>query len=360
MKKQNSFKVIGLMSGTSLDGLDVAFCVFKKTEKGWTYQIEKAITLRYSKSWSTKLATAHTLRSEDLLALDADYGRFLGKSVTDFTTQHSLKPDFIASHGHTIFHQPSRGFTYQLGNGNALYSIAGIPVVYDFRSLDVLLGGEGAPLVPAGDKFLFQEYDVCLNLGGIANLSADVKKQRMAFDICYCNMSLNYLAAKVGKEFDKGGAMASEGEVNQSLLKKFNKLYSSLHKKRPSLGRELFEKQIQPLLDQDDIPLADRLCTSVESAAFEIMRSLLPEKKTATILCTGGGAFNSFLITRMLEYAGDDASLILPEEDIIKFKEALVFAFLGVLRVRGEVNALKSVTKASRNSSSGVLAGFKI
>jgi anhydro-N-acetylmuramic acid kinase len=145
------------MSGTSLDGLDVAFCVFKKTEKGWTYQIEKATTLRYSKSWVTNLSTAHTLRSEDLLALDADYGRFLGKSVTDFTTQHNLKPDFIASHGHTIFHQPSRGFTYQLGNGNAMYAVVQeFPLYMISEAWMFCLGGEGAPLFLQEINFFFR------------------------------------------------------------------------------------------------------------------------------------------------------------------------------------------------------------
>jgi anhydro-N-acetylmuramic acid kinase len=223
-----------------------------------------------------------------------------------------------------------------------------------------MLGGEGAPLVPAGDKFLFQDYDVCLNLGGIANLSMDVQKQRIAYDICFCNMSLNHLAAKAGKEIDKGGIMASEGEVNKVLLQKLTKTNNTLKKKRPSLGREIFEKQFRPLLDQEDISIKDRLRTCVESIASEIMGAILAAKKNATVLCTGGGAYNSFLVTRMLEHAGDDASLIIPDDDVVRFKEALVFAFLGVLRVNGEMNCLKSVTHAERNSSGGVLAGFKI
>jgi anhydro-N-acetylmuramic acid kinase len=360
MKNKNTFRVIGLMSGTSLDGLDIAFCVFKKNNSGWTYQIEKATTLRYPKSWQTQLANAHTLSGEDLLALDSKYGSLLGKAVLDFIRKYDLNPDFIASHGHTIFHQPSKGFTYQLGNGNAIHAVCGIPVVYDFRTLDVMLGGEGAPLVPAGDKFLFQDHDVCLNLGGIANLSTDVKKQRIAYDICFCNMPLNYLAAKTGREIDRGGIMASEGEVNSLLLQKLTKANNALKKKRPSLGREIFEKQFRALLDQEDISVKDRLRTCVESTATEIMEAILLSKKNATVLCTGGGAFNSFLVARMLEHAGDNASLIIPDEDVVKFKEALVFAFLGVLRVRGEVNCLKSVTHAQRNNSGGVLTGFKI
>jgi anhydro-N-acetylmuramic acid kinase len=244
-----------------------------------------------------------------------------------------------------------------MGNGNAIYNATGIPVVCDFRSLDVIRGGEGAPLVPAGDKFLFHDYDVCLNLGGIANLSMDIKGKRIAFDICFANMALNYLASKVGKPFDAYGDMASEGEVDKTLLKKLTKVYNSFRKKRPSLGREIFEQQIKPLLDDKSIPLEDRLCTVVESTATEIIQAIIL-KKNAKVLITGGGAFNSFLIARMLDITGDDATLIIPDEQIVKFKEAMVFAFLGVLRVRDEVNCLKSVTGALQDSSAGILVGF--
>jgi anhydro-N-acetylmuramic acid kinase len=358
MKEKNTYRVIGLMSGTSLDGLDVASCNFTKTEEGWKYEMTHADTIKYPSKWLKQLSAAHTLSAEELLTLDAAYGLFLGKTVADFIRKNQLSVDFISSHGHTIFHQPRKKFTYQLGNGNAIYSVTGIPVIYDFRSLDVLKGGEGAPLVPAGDRFLFQDYDVCLNLGGIANLSMDVQKQRIAYDICFCNMGLNYLASKAGKEYDREGAMAERGEINNGMLKKLAAIYKSTAKKRPSLGRELFEQKIRPLLEDKKIPLNDRLRTFTESIAKEIVDPILATKKNATILCTGGGAFNSFLISRMLDHCGDDASLILPDENVIKFKEALVFAFLGVLRVRDEVTCLKSVTRATEDSSSGLLVGF--
>jgi anhydro-N-acetylmuramic acid kinase len=358
MQSKNSYQVIGLMSGTSLDGLDVAHCTFTQASDRWQYAINQATTIRYPSAWKKILSNAHSLSAEKLLALDSAYGSFLGKTVADFIARHKLKVDFIASHGHTIFHQPSNRFTYQIGNGNALYAETEIPVIYDFRSLDVMRGGEGAPLVPAGDKFLFADYDVCLNLGGIANLSVDVKKQRVAYDICFCNMSLNYLSSLIGKEYDRNGAIAESGEVDRGLLKKLQSVYNATRKKRPSLGRELFEQRIKPLLEDKSVSLEDRLCTATESAAQEIVNSILELKKNASVLCTGGGAFNSFLISRMLDLCGDDASLILPDENVVKFKEALVFAFLGVLRVRDEVNCLKSVTRASKDSSSGVLVGF--
>lgn len=358
MISQASYKVIGLMSGTSLDGLDIAYCQFKKKPDGWAYSIQNAETISYNAAWLGKLANAHTLSGEKLIELDSAFGHLLGKHTKEFIAKHKLRPDFIASHGHTVFHQPAKGFTYQLGNGQALYANTGIPVVYDFRTLDVLLGGQGAPLVPAGDKFLFSDYDVCLNLGGIANLSTDIKKTRIAFDICFTNMGLNYLAAKAGKKYDKDGAMANAGEPDKKLLQRLEKIYQKLRTKRPSLGREFFESQIQPLLDDERVPLSNRLRTFTRAAAQEIIQTILTLKKNPRVLCTGGGAFNAFLISEMLELIGDSGTLVIPDNDIVKFKEALVFAFLGVLRVRDEKNCLKSVTGASADSSSGVLAGF--
>jgi anhydro-N-acetylmuramic acid kinase len=359
MESKNKFKVLGLMSGTSMDGLDIAYCHFSKNDKGWSYSIKKATTLKYTAAWMEKLSTAQELGGEDLVALDVAYGKLLGKACDDFVKQHKLKVDFIASHGHTIFHQPQKGFTYQLGNGNALYAQCGIPVVFDFRSLDVMLGGEGAPLVPVGDKYLFGEYDVCLNLGGISNLSMELKGKRVAFDVSFCNMGLNYLMAKVGKEFDEEGALSSLGKLHTPMLKALNKVYITLRRNRPSLGRELFEQRIKPILDTSGISLKDKLYTFTTSSTREIAQVMRSTKPNSRVLCTGGGTFNSFYISSLLDECGDAATLFIPEDDIIKFKEAMVFAFLGVLRVRGEVNCLQSVTGARKNSSSGLLAGFR-
>lgn len=346
------------MSGTSLDGLDIACCVFRKIRSGWKYKIEQQQTVRYPSSWLKRLSEAHKLSGEELMELDAAYGTYLGKAVADFVRRYALKADFIASHGHTVFHQPSKGFTTQIGNGYALHVASGLPVVCDFRTQDVAFGGEGAPLVPAGDKWLFHEYDVCLNLGGIANLSLDVKGKRLAFDICFCNMGLNYLASRVSKRYDKNGEMASGGEVHKGMLKALDKIYAKLRAKRPSLGRELFEMQVEPLLNDKKISLEDSLCTFTESAAVEICNAIKDYKREAKVLCSGGGAFNSFLISRMLHHGGDELTFIIPDEEVVKFKEAMVFAFLGVLRVRNEVNCLKTVTNATRDSSSGTMVGF--
>jgi anhydro-N-acetylmuramic acid kinase len=355
---QDSYRVIGLMSGTSLDGLDIAYCMFRKRSSQWEYRIEMATTVKYSAGWLKRLSTAHTLSGEELMGLDAAYGKFLANSVERFISKNKIRPDFISSHGHTIYHQPGKGFTYQLGSGYILHALTSLPVVYDFRSLDVALGGEGAPLVPAGDKFLFSEYDVCLNLGGIANLSCDVKNERIAYDVAFCNMSLNYLMSSIGKSYDDGGTMSGEGEVNVKLLRKLNSINAQLRVKRPSLGREIFEKHLKPLADEKSISLRDKLRTFTESSATEIAFAILKLRKNAKVLCTGGGTFNSFLISRILDHCGDDATLIIPEDEIVKFKEAMVFAFLGVLKTRGEVNCLRSVTGAMKDSSGGLMVGF--
>lgn len=355
---KSKYKVIGLMSGTSLDGLDIAYCVFQLRKSGWTYSIEERATIKYTPSWLKKLAEAHTLSGEDFMALDAAFGSYLGRVTADFARRKGVKADFIASHGHTVFHQPAKGFTTQIGNGYSLQVASGLPVVCDFRMHDVALGGEGAPLVPAGDKFLFHEYDVCLNLGGIANLSADVKGRREAFDICFCNMGLNFLSAEASKPYDKNGAMASDGVVDRKMLRALDKTYARWRTRRPSLGRELFEKYFVGLLQNRNLRLEDRLSTFTESTAREICTAIAARKGKAKVLCTGGGAFNAYLISRMLEHGGDDLTFILPDEDVVKFKEAVVFGFLGVLRVRNEVNCLKSVTHARRDSSGGTMIGF--
>jgi anhydro-N-acetylmuramic acid kinase len=358
MIDKSKYRVIGLMSGTSLDGLDMAYCIFQKVKSGWKYTLQHAVTVKYPAAWLSRLSKAHTLSGEDLMALDAAYGTYLGIACRKFLDRQGVRADFIASHGHTIFHQPPKRFTTQIGNGYSLFAASGLPVVCDFRTLDVALGGEGAPLVPAGDKLLFYDYDVCLNMGGIANLSVDVKGKRYAYDICFCNMGLNTLAAEASKKFDKNGDMAAAGVVNDGMLRALTKVYAKYNRKRPSLGREMFENDLLPLISNNGISLEDRLCTLVESTAIEICRAIKAHRETARVLCTGGGALNAFLITRMLHHGGDDVTFIIPDEEVVNFKEALVFGFLGVLRVREEINCLSSVTRAARDSSGGTMIGF--
>ena len=349
------------MSGTSLDGLDMAWCRFSESGGVWSYRILKAETVRYPKSWRERLAAAHRLSGEELVSLHIRFGLYLAERVNDFCSRHRIRrPECVASHGHTVFHQPSGGFTFQLGDGAALHAATGMPVVCDFRSLDVQLGGQGAPLVPIGDRLLFSNYAACVNLGGIANISMERRRRREAWDICFVNLALNHLAGLAGKSYDRDGAMARKGKVDGSLLDGLRMLHGQAAG-RPSLGREDFERGVLPLLDSA-LPLNDRLRTAVEYVALEVSEAirLAPEGK---VLLTGGGAHHGFLVERLndLMSVGPRKSprhmLETASDKIIDFKEALVFAFLGVLRLQGRVNVLASVTGARSDSSSGVTFG---
>lgn len=355
----DQYRVIGLMSGTSLDGLDIAYCVFAKKGSNWSYSIKKAQTVSYSKDWKNKLGGAHKLSAEKLISLDAEFGTFIGKQVNAFVKRNKIKNgDLVSSHGHTIFHQPEKGFTLQIGSGAAIAATTGIQTACDFRSGDVALGGQGAPLVPIGDKLLFSEYDACLNIGGIANISfrRSAAKAggggRIAFDICPANMVLNCLANVKGLPYDKGGKLAAKGEVHWNLLKKLNSLPYYKDYKSKSLGREAIEKDFITRINKERITTNDKLATAAEHAALQIARAI-NHFKVRNVLITGGGAYNTDLINRIAAYS--NCALTIPDNQTIQFKEALIFAFLGVLRARGEVNCLKEVTGARRDSVGGAV-----
>jgi len=353
MEKQSSYRVIGLMSGTSLDGLDIALCKFELKEKRWSYKIEKAVTVSYNSKWKNKLANAHKRSAEKLAELDAEFGKFIGQQVAAFLKKNKInKVDLVSSHGHTVFHQPEKGFTIQIGSGAAIAVTCGITTVCDFRSGDVALGGQGAPLVPVGDKLLFSGYDACLNLGGIANISLERNKKRIAFDICPVNIVLNHLAAKKGLPYDKNGKLAARGQVNWNLLKKLNLLSYYNNYKSKSLGRESIEKYFISRINKERITTNDKLATASEHAALQIAR-VINHFKVKNVLITGGGAYNTDLLIRVADYS--DCALLIPDDKTIQFKEALIFAFLGLLRARGEVNCLKEVTGAKRDSCGGAV-----
>ncbi len=350
MRKER-YSLIGLMSGTSLDGLDMAYCQFS-FDGSWHYDIVEAHTLPYSGEWKKRLAQAALLSGEELEILDIEYGFFLGKQVRRFVKELDLRVDAVASHGHTVFHQPLRGMTKQIGDGSALSLSCSLPVIYDFRKLDVLLGGQGAPLVPAGDEWLFGDYAACINLGGFANISCKKNHKRIAWDISAVNIVLNYLAAKLGKEYDSDGEIAAHGDVDQSLLEELNALDYYRRKAPKSLGREWVEEHIFPLLEACGLKTETLIATYTEHSAEQIsdaMKTLRGE-----VLFTGGGSFNRHLMNRIAALS-PQVTLIIPGEKLVNFKEALVFAFLGVLKLRGEINTFASVTGAKRDSSGGTL-----
>ena len=354
--KKKEWIVTGLMSGTSLDGLDIATCRFRKSLTGWKYEIVAAETIIYSLSFKKKLAALMSANAYEYAEFDAFFGKYSGAKVKEFHSKHLIKADLIASHGHTIFHQPKKGFTSQIGNGAYIFAATGIPTVADFRSLDVALGGQGAPLVPIGDKLLFSEYDFCLNLGGIANISFDKSKKRIAGDSCPANIVLNKLAGEIGASYDKDGAFASKGKIDQALLTKFNAI--SYYKKPfpKSMGKEWIDQDFFPLLNKSTISTEDKLATVVEHIAIQVAL-LIDVRKSSSLFITGGGAFNKYLIDRIRATVGTKVKIVVPDFKMVSYKEALIFAFLGMKRVLGESTALSSVTGASIDSVGGALYG---
>jgi anhydro-N-acetylmuramic acid kinase len=349
--KNNTKYIIGVMSGTSLDGIDIAYVKINKSSN-YTFEILKAETISYSTEWKLALKEGFHLSGEKLVKLDADYGIHLGKIILNFIEENSIKKlDFIASHGHTIFHNPVQNYTFQIGNGPYITSVTGIKTICDFRVQDVALGGQGAPLVPVGDELLFSEYDYCLNLGGFSNISFSKNQQRIAYDICPVNIVLNHYVSSLNMEYDDKGAMASEGIINKNLLDELNSLQFYIDKKPKSLGYEFVAETIFPLIDDYKLNIKDILRTFVEHVAIQISKKI-DSNSEKTMLVTGGGTFNTFLMERLQSYT--KTKLIIPEETIINYKEALVFALLGFLKDEGKNNCLKSVTGAIKDHSSGV------
>ena len=347
LNKQEKYHVVGLMSGTSLDGLDIAYVEFELKEK-WHFKLVKCETIPYTKEWRDQLSNLHKQSSIKIQQKDIKYGLYIGGLTQQFIKKNKIQVDFICSHGHTIFHQPENNYTLQIGDGQSISSQCQKTTICDFRSLDVSLGGQGAPLVPIGDHLLFEDYNYCLNLGGFSNISYKSNNIRKAYDICPVNIVLNYLAQKLGYTYDKNGEIAQSGNRIDSLFTQLNQLPYYEEKGPKSLGNEWVEKYIQPLCNQySSIP--DLLHTFTEHAAFQIGKNL----QEGSCLVTGGGAFNNHLIKRLKCYT--KTNIYLPEKSIIEYKEALIFAFLGVLRYRNEVNCLSSVTGAKFNCSGGVI-----
>ena len=355
-KLTSNLRVLGVMSGTSLDGLDLALVKLHRHADQWSFEFIKSITIDYPLLLNNQLESATRLESGALNVLDKELGKFIGKQILEHFGKENI--DLIASHGHTIFHQPQKSFTLQIGCGATIHQITELPVVFDFRSEDVALGGQGAPLVPVGDKLLFSAYEACLNLGGIANVSFENNNnQRVAFDILPFNMALNQLAEEVDKNYDNKGEMARVGKSSSDLLKKLNKIPYYKRPSPKSLGIEDYAEFWQPLISNNEIALSDRLHTYVNHAseviAEELNQVLSPN---ATLLVTGGGAYNSYFIERLMN--SFNGSVVVPNSELIEFKEALIFAFMGALKVSGINNCLSSVTGAIKDCSSGKVIGW--
>lgn len=344
------FKVIGLMSGSSLDGVDIAYINFSHDNKKWFFQIIEAGNIPYPAYWKNQLSEAFNKNKDELNILDKEYGKYLGNITKRFIEKYELEPKLIASHGHTIFHNPKAGYTLQIGDGQEIANATGIMTINDFRTEDVKKGGQGAPLVPIGDRHLFADYPMCLNIGGIANISYEIDNKRIAYDICMANQLLNYLANKLGYDYDNNGNFARQGNVNKELFDKLNDniYYDDIPPK--SLGREFFESKQRMIIDNSTLDIKDIIATATEHIAYQIVKAT-SNIATSKILITGGGAKNCHLINRIKDLSKHE--IIIPDTMIIDYKEALIFAFLGVLKMEGKINVLSSVTGADSDSSSG-------
>ncbi|CAL2103414.1 Anhydro-N-acetylmuramic acid kinase [Tenacibaculum sp. 190130A14a] len=341
---------LGVMSGTSLDGLDVAYVRINSNDYT-DFAIIEAITIPYNYKWMDNLRNAIRFSKDELIGLDIEYGKLLGNEIANFIEKFAIENiDFIASHGHTIFHQPDKGITLQIGNGQEIANITKQRVVCDFRTQDVKLGGQGAPLVPIGDQLLFSNYGYCINLGGFANISFKENNQRVAYDVCPVNIVLNHYCRKLNLEYDDEGKIAANGNINYELLECLNSLEFYKKKHPKSLGLEWVQSSIFPLIDEKESNVPTILRTFIEHIAIQISNILLVD---SLVLVTGGGAFNKFLLQRIEVLVGK--SVTVPENMLINYKEALIFAFLGVLKLKNEVNCLKSVTGAREDHSSGVI-----
>ena len=354
--QNKSYNVVGVMSGTSLDGVDLAHIKFEVENGKWTFQIYENETISYSNEWVNHLKKAVDFSEEELKKLNQEYTELLAKIISGFIEKHQIETlDAVCSHGHTILHQPQNGFTLQIGNLPKIAELIHQKVICDFRVQDVQLGGQGAPLVPIGDRILFSEYDYCLNLGGFSNVSFEENDHRIAFDISPVNTVLNFYADILELKYDDKGQIAKTGNVSEALLSELNAL-EFYHKSYPkSLGFEFVKTIVLPMMEKYQISIEDKLRTFTEHVAFQIA-SALP-KKSGRLLVTGGGAYNDFLIERMRFYL-PEMQIVIPDVKTIEFKEALIFALLGVLKLRNEINVLASVTGARQDHCSGMVYEF--
>lgn len=355
------YNVIGLMSGSSLDGLDIVYTQLTEIRGAWSYEVLASACEPYPVELSDELRRAAGLSVPEFLRLHTRYGHYLGNAVNTFITRHQLehKVHFICSHGHTVWHEPRRQTTTQIGDGAAIAAHTYLPVIADLRNMDVALGGEGAPIVPIADRLLFSDYNFCLNIGGIANITIN-REQPLAFDICPANQLLNHFALGLQKAYDENGELARLGNNVEPVLQKVNQVAFYEQRIPKSLHNGFVTEEVIPHFS-DISDHRDALHTSTRHIVAQIIKAMDPyllpgvEQK---MLVTGGGAFNTFLIELLQEElarTGQSVAVVVPDEQTVKFKEAIAMALMGALRWREEPNTYASVTGAKHDSIAGTI-----
>jgi len=346
------------MSGSSLDGLDIAYCHIEENRGRWSYEIKAASCKAYSQEWLAALKAAAQQTVPEFLELHTAYGHYVGQCVNEFIREQSLdlKVDFIVSHGHTVHHNPSKQTSFQLGCGASIAATTQLQVINDLRAMDVALHGQGAPIVPIGDYFLFTEYAYLLNLGGIANITIKQDQSLLAFDICVANQALNYWAQKLGLAYDDKGSIAASGSLHSGLLAQLSEHAYYKVQGPKSLSNEQAMHLVSALLEDTSISVADALHTLVHFIVDKIEAALIANhcQEQASMLVTGGGAFNDYLIAQLrVRMQSLGIETVVPDPLVVQYKEALIMAFIGVLRWREELNVLKAVTGSSKSSIGG-------
>lgn len=349
------YRVIGSMSGSSMDGLDLAYCVLSEVGGQWTYELEAAACIPFTDAWKQKLHDVGNCSAKELMLVHTDFGHWMGQAINEFIAANKLehKVHFIASHGHTVFHEPALGMTFQMGDGASIAAEIQLPVISDLRNMDVAFGGQGAPIVPIGEKYLWSGFTYFLNIGGIANLSIHHDDTIEAFDICPANRVMNALMKEMGETYDTGGQTAASGQCNERLLEELNAL-DYYHKQAPkSLANEYGLEVVLPIIQQYEISVQDKLNTYAEHIAIQLAESV---NQSGRLMVSGGGAHNKYLLKRMQAYmAPKEIDIVIADDDTINYKEAIVMALIGALRWREEENVLSSVTGAKQNSIGGAL-----
>ena len=350
---------LGIMSGTSLDGIDICYVEFKKEDDSY-FKIINSKTFKYNSIWLNKLGDVHLKNDLQIKKIDLDYGILISQKILEFLNDNNISNlDFISSHGHTVKHKPPY-YSIQIGNGKVIHELTNVTTINDFRSQDIRLGGQGAPLVPIGDKYLFGNYDSCLNLGGIANISFVNSGNIKAFDVCGCNILLNKYSKIYDREFDEFGQLSSRGKVIPELIESLDSISYNQIEGPKSLDKEKLLKDNYKVIDEylankSDIDLKrigyDVLATIVEHISNEIFSVVSKQNNLKNILITGGGAKNIFLIEQIKRKI--NCSVIIPDEILVDYKEALIFAFMGKLRLQNKINCLKTVTGSKKDHSSG-------
>lgn len=352
MGSQRTGVVIGVMSGTSADGIDIAACRFAYENSAYRFELLETAYFDYTPDQKRYLSSLPHLTAAEIYEADVVIGRWFAQRIIEFSELYSIQPELISVHGHTLFHQPQKGFSVQLGCGATIAALTGTKTAVNFRQSDIAHSGQGAPLVPIGDELLFNAYQACLNIGGFANISFNKNNQRIAFDICPANKVLNKLVAKLGLEYDRDGEIGKSGKVLSNLLSKLNDLAYYKKPNPKSLGEEWLNEVFYPCI-QTGFDVEDTLCTFYEHISDQISHSINVHQ-IKTCLATGGGAHNSFLVD-LLRKKSNNCEWIVPEKKIIDFKESIIFGFIGWLRLHELYNTLPTATGSSKKVSSGVI-----